>query len=228
MFLKNSNIRIAVLACLFVGAAFKVDAQKDTTYKPFSYVRVGLDLARIPVSLANKTFNAYELQIESNFRKDIWMLSEFGFGNSIASNQYVKYKSSNVFLRYGIDKTFFDKEFPGDLDNSFVGLRYGLSYVNRSEAAYAIFDPIWGNSTGLIKQKNVMAHWLELIAGFKVELRKNLFMGWTVRGKALVNPKAFELLPPPYLAGYGRGDKNTAFGYSFYLLYGFGNRFMKK
>ena len=69
-----------------------------------------------------------------------------------------------------------------------------------------------------------MAHWLELNGGFRMEIMKNIFVGWNARAKTFINPKKFELLPPSYVAGYGRGDKNTAFSYNFYLLYGFGKR----
>jgi hypothetical protein len=42
--------------------------------------------------------------------------------------------------------------------------------------------------------------------------------------KTFVNPKKFEQLPPAYLAGYGRSEKNTAFGYNFFLMVGFGKK----
>jgi hypothetical protein len=121
-------------------------------------------------------------------------------------------------------KTFFSREFKGDMDNAFIGLRYGASYVKRGEANYFIKDTVWGNASGVIPSANFTAQWFELVGGFKVEVIKNIFLGWNIRAKTFINPKKFEKLPPSYLAGYGLSEKNTAFGYNFYLLLGFGEK----
>lgn len=199
-------------------------AQKDSTFKKFTYARIGIDVSKIVSSALQKQYSAYELQVDINYTPSVFLVSEFGYGNSIVDNEYLKYSSKNTFLRLGLDKTFFGKEFPGDYDNAFVGLRYGLSSITRSDAAYFVSDPIWGNTNGTIPNANFFVHWIELTGGFRMELFKNVFVGWNLRGKTFINPKKFELLPPSYVAGYGRGDKNTAFGFNFYILYGIGKR----
>jgi len=98
-------------------------------------------------------------------------------------------------------------------------VRYALAFIERSEARYTIFDNFWGNTSGTIPGKNMTAHWLELTGGVRVELAKGLFTGWTIRGKFLLNGNQFKDLPPPYVAGYGRGDKNSIFDFNFYISY---------
>ncbi len=190
----------------------------------FTYFRIGVDLSKILASRLQKQYDALEFQVDVYYKKDLYFAAEFGGGNSTVRNDFLQYSSKNTFVSLGLDKTFFGKDFKGDFDNAFVGLRYGVGFINRSQAAYAIHDTVWGNSQGIIPAESFIAHWLELTGGFRMELMKNVFVGWNVRARTFINPKKFEKLPPSYVAGYGRGDKNSAFGYNFYLLYGLGKK----
>ena len=218
-----------ILVSIFFLYSFSLEAQIDSMQlkvksTDFSYFRVGIDASKFVASSIAKSYDMMEFAVDANYKSNLILSSEFGFGNSIVENTYLTYKSNNVFMRLGIDKTLFNKEFVGDMDNAFVGIRYGFGFVNRSEANYTIYNAIYGNANGKIQNTQFLTHWLELTGGFKMELKKNIFIGWNIRMKTFINPKNFEQLPPSYVAGYGRADKNTAFGYNFYLMYGFGKR----
>ena len=224
----NPSKRLILLSIFFLFS-FNLVAQTDSTKlkvksTDFSYFRVGIDASKFVASGIAKNYNMMEFTVDANYKSNLILSSEFGFGNSIVENEYLTYKSNNVFMRLGIDKTLFNKEFAGDMDNAFVGIRYGFGFVNRGEANYTIYNTIYGNSNGQIRATQFLTHWLELTGGFKMEIKKNIFIGWNIRMKTFINPKKFEQLPPSYVAGYGRADKNTAFGYNFYLMYGFGKR----
>lgn len=225
-----------IMACGLTGInAYGQQSPKaiDTVQSPvasppktptFTHFRFGIDLSKFVASAVQKNYDVIEGNLETHYKKDIYYAAEFGFGSSEVSNDFLKFSCQNYFLKAGIDKTFFTPEFPGDLDNAFIGVRYGASFIRRGAATYLIQDPVWGNSEGRIDATSFFAHWLELDAGFRIELFKNVFAGWNARFRTFVNPAKFENLPPSYVAGYGRGDKNTAFGYNFYLMYGFGKR----
>ena len=199
--------------------------KKPTVKSPtFTYVRVGIDLSKVVSSFLQKQYDVIEFQADVYYKKDLYFAAEFGAGNSLVDNDFLTYKSNNTFISIGLDKTFFAKDFRGDFDNAFVGLRYGVGLINRGEASYSIQDIVWGNTQGLIPAEHFIAHWLELTGGFRMELMKNIFVGWNIRARTFINPTKFEKLPPSYVAGYGRGDKNSNFGYNFYLLYGLGKR----
>jgi len=229
---KQSLLLCAFMVCGFATVfahGFNVDstkspALKDTSYKKFTYFRFGVDLSKIVRSQLAKDYKTYEFQIDANFSKQTSLAFEFGGGNSQVDNAFLVYKSSSVFGRLGIDKTFFNTEFKGDMDNAFVGIRLAFSPIQRNNATFVIKDQFWGDTSGVINSTRFNAMWIELNGGFRVELYKNIFAGWNVRAKTFLNPKRFELLPPSYLAGYGRGDKNTAFDFNFYILYGIGKR----
>ena len=197
---------------------------KDSLTKKFDYFRVGIDLSKVVASPLAKDYNSYEFTFDVHYKKAIYYVADVGFGNSSVENTNMTFTSNNTFVRLGLDKTFFGQEFKGDMDNAFIGLRYGLGFVNRGAATYFIQDTVWGNTAGTIPKSNFIAHWVELGGGFRIELLKNIFLGWNIRVKTFVNPKKFEQLPPAYLAGYGRSEKNTAFGYNFFLMVGFGKK----
>ena len=232
------NVRILFLICMFSVCCFfsiEINAQdgitksiksatSDTSYKKFTYYRVGIDVSKIIRSQFAKNFKTYEFQFDANFTRETALALEFGTGSSNVDNQFLNYKSNNTFARIGIDKYFFGKEFKGDMDNAFVGVRYAFSRVSRKDAIVNVLDPLWGNTQTKVAGTQFMAHWIELTGGLRLELFKNVFAGWNIRAKTFLNPKKFELLPPAYLSGYGVGDKNTAFDYNFYVLYGIGKR----
>ncbi len=190
----------------------------------FTYYRIGIDVSKIAMSFAQQKYKVFEAQADVFYKQNLYFNVEFGYGSSVVDNDFLKYKSNNSFLRLGMDKTFFSKDFKGDFDNASVGVRYGIGLINRGDGTYATHDIVWGNSSGVVEGASFMVHWLELTGGFRLEIMKNIFIGWTGRAKTFINPKKFEKLPPSYVAGYGRGDKNTAFGYNFYVLLGLGKR----
>lgn len=215
---------LTLFLLLLLCGSMQLNAQKDSTFKKWRYVRIGVDLASVLGSFLSDENNRTEFQLDIAWKPDINLVAEFGFGDARVENENLRYKSSNQFIRLGLDKNFFNREFKGDKDNAFVGLRYGISAVKRQSATYFITDPIWGNTEGILPAEKFTAHWLELTGGFRMEIMKNIFAGWNVRAKTFLNPARFKELPPGYLAGFGRADQNTAFGFHFYLLYGFGKR----
>ncbi|MEZ5047730.1 MAG: DUF6048 family protein [Chitinophagaceae bacterium] len=222
MSLKNKWILCCVL--IYIVPQVCIGQTKDSMYKKFTYARIGVDMAKLVANVMQNQYATYEFMIDANFKKDINIVSDFGFGHSSVKNSFIEYASRNYFTTFGIDKTFFNKEYFGDMDNVFVSLRYGFAHVKRQDATYAIQDPIWGNVQGVYPSTSFNAHWLEFGSGFKMQVYHHIFLGWNIRFKTLINPKKVQNLAPAYISGYGNGNKNTVFGYNMFLLYGFGKR----
>ena len=149
---------------------------------------------------------------------------EGGFANAQSRGANISFDASSYFLSAGFDKYFFDALFDDDLDNAFVGLRLGGAQVMRGEAQATVWDPFYGNTTALIAPSNKMVYWIGLTAGFRLELLRNVFVGWNARGGTFLNPSNIKELTPEYIAGYGAAKKQPTFDYNLYLLYGFGKR----
>jgi len=215
-------------AAILVFLSFGARAQGEdtsringtTTVKPDGrQLRFGIDISRPLMQAIFKDRYAYEVMADYSLPKDIYSVLEGGFGGSDIDYPDLRYKSSNFFLKAGIDKSMLQRLYPEDWDFLFVGVRYGVAFINRGAASFSTDDLVWGTTAGTIPAKSLTAHWAELTGGLRVELFPRMFAGYTVRARFLINAKQFRELPPAYIAGYGKGEKNTVFDFNFYLQY---------
>lgn len=192
----------------------------DTIVNPAAHqLRLGFDLSKIVLNGINDKVISYEFAADYYLGKDLYAVLDAGWGNARIDYSDLRYDSKSVFLKLGIDKSLFVRKRPDDWGMGFIGIRYGLGRVDRGTVFYSTDDGFGSITGGTIASKQTMAHWLELTGGMRVELWKNLFAGWNIRLKVLMNPAAFGELKPYSIAGYGLGEKNTAFSYNFFLAY---------
>lgn len=210
---------LAPLLALAQADSTEAKQEAKTVYELPHQLRLGIDITRPVANLFLKSRHSYELQLDYAIKNEVYLVAEAGWGNANIDYPDLKYTSSNPFLRIGVDKTMLTRIAASDWDMLFVGMRYGFAPIRRSEAVYTTTDSLWGNTSGSIAGKNLTAHWLEVTAGIKVEMLKGLFLGWNIHGRFLMNQKPFRELPPAFIAGYGKGDKNTVFDYNFYVSY---------
>jgi hypothetical protein len=214
-----------------VGSATAVYAQADTTATDTTEVKVkkkdlaghqlciGADIFHPIIGIWQKDRSAYEIAADYYLRNEYFAVCELGWGSSEMNYPDLKYSTTNQFLRAGFNKSVLTREKPSDWDMMLIGFRLGAAAINRSTANYTIIDSLWGNSPGTTNGKTFGALWVEITAGMRVELVKGFCAGWNIRGKFLMNGAAFKDLAPLYVAGYGRGDKNSIFDFNMYLSY---------
>lgn len=217
-----------IFSCLFFCFPFLLFAQEaeDDTVSTSKIansghqVRLSFDASKLLLNQLAENRIAYEGAVDYYLNKELYAVADLGLGSSVIDYPDLKYKTNNSFLRLGLDKSLFVRKRPQDWGIGFFGFRYGLAMINRNEAKYTTDDGWGGITSGTIAADNFSAHWFELTGGMKLELIKGVFAGWTVRAKFLLNQKALGDLKPAYIAGYGPGEKATAFDYNFYISYG--------
>lgn len=182
---------------------------------------ISVDFFHPIINSFSSTKKSYEVVLDYALPKDVYAVLEGGFGS--ASVDYaaptLKYTSSNSFVRFGINKSMLQRLSKTDWDIIFIGLRYGVAFINRSEAQYSIDNKYFGNVYDVIPAKNMTAHWLEITGGMRVELMSNIFAGYNVRAKFIMNGKALKELAPYNIAGFGKGEKTAIFDFNMYLGY---------
>lgn len=188
------------------------------------YYRVGVDISKWVTRFIQSNYKTAEMQIDRRLRQNVYGAIEMGYAHASLTTEKLRYQTKNAFVSVGPDKTLFNRLFPGDIENAMVGMRYGMSWVQRADAQYTIADSIWGNTQGMVPSTSFFCHWIELNAGFRLEVKKNIFAGWNIRFRGMLNQQKLKELPPDYIAGYGSGEKPTSLGYNFYVMYGFGRR----
>ena len=220
MYRYISNILFLMLSVQAYGQKDTVDVNAISAIEPNQkQLRLGVDLSRPVMNMLVKSRHSYEFIVDYSLPKEIYLVAEGGFGGSDINYPDLKYTSTNTFVKFGVERSMLQRMFPEDWDLLFVGVRYGMAFIKRKEATFTTNDQFWGTTTGTIPAKNITGHWAELTAGLRVELFKGIFTGYTIRGKFLLNQGPFRELPPAYVAGYGKGEKNTVFDFNFYLQY---------
>lgn len=134
-------------------------------------------------------------------------------------NNY-NYASNGNYLRLGFDYNTFKKNLQGENNLVLFGLRYGMATLSHNADNIIIRDTIWGTTPQMkFSQNDMKANWIEIVGGIKVELIKNLTLGWTMRLDFLINTNGMAGTKPFYIPGYGRGNKNLTIWYTYTIGY---------
>lgn len=216
-----SMFRLFFSVC-FLLTTSTLFAQKDSVVKKTveaKQLRIGFDVSRPLLNVFYKDRYGYEASVDYYRGNEKYWVFEGGFGGSDIDYDNLKYSSKNSFFRFGFEKSMVPRLYKYDWDYLFFGMKYGMAFINRSEASFTTTDDIWGISAGTIPSKNFTGHWLEINGGIRVEIFKNIFAGYNIRAKFLLNQSPFKELPPAYVAGFGKGEKTTNFDLNFFLLY---------
>ena len=180
---------------------------------------IGVDLVSpITNALVSDKFG-YEFEADYYLRNEFYLVAEGGWGGSNVNYTDLKYTTTNPFFRFGFNKTMLVRDNPKDWDMMLIGLRLGYANINKNPATYLITDSTWGNVSGSRPGTSINAVWLEVTGGMRVEFIKNVFAGWNIRGKFMMDGKSFANDAPLFIAGYGKGDKNAVFDFNLYISY---------
>jgi hypothetical protein len=187
-------------------------------------LRIGFDISKPLLKLLvedSLSFReSFEFEIDHYFKKELYFVLEGGWGSGRVDYPDLKYSTKNTFFKAGINKSLLVRQGVHDWDQAFIGARYAMAFINRSDAYYQTDSTLfWGNTSGTIPADKMIGHWFEVTAGTRLEVWRGIFIGWNVRGKFRLNKKPFEELPPYFIAGYGKGDKKSIFDFNFYLSY---------
>ena len=184
------------------------------------HLSLGVDIYHPVMNQFVSGRSGIDFSLDYYTRHDIYVVAEGGFGTSKVNYSNLQYNTSNSFYRAGVNRSLVLRQDSTDWNNMFIGFRGAAAAIHRGPASYVVTDSLWGNETGSQPGKDFVAAWLELCLGVRVQLFGSVSAGWTISGKFMMNGKSFSDLAPLYIAGYGRGDKNSSFDFDFYLSYG--------
>jgi hypothetical protein len=213
----SGSISKAGLLLLFTLAMWQSVSGQDTlrTYGP----RFGIDLARFAFILADPSEIGAEASVDFEIIRNLYPVFEFGYNSISESEDLFKYSASGIYGRAGVDYNLLKLKDPSQHHVFTVGARYGLSvFSHRAEDIY-IQNAYWGDYVSNSYERDLKGHWVELVGGIKVELVPNLFMGWSLRYKILLNPDMDPLVVPQLVPGFGTGGNDRGFGISYSIFY---------
>jgi hypothetical protein len=195
----------------------KVKPKRTDNYIRMKGIRLGSDISRPFQSLWTKGDRyGTEFSADVEFWPNLFPCFETGIEYRKLNTKYIDYKSSGSYSRIGIDYNILTAENVNDKNIVFIGLRYGFALANQQVNSYYI-NSYWTPVAGDFGKQNYSAHWGELLFGIKGEIIHNIYMGWTIRTKFLINAKKLDMPPAYFIPGFG---KNTGFNADFtYSIY---------
>ena len=162
----------------------------------------------------------YEINTDFTLKPDLFAVLELGYGGGKIDYDNLKYKSSNSFVRLGIERSFFDPLYKSDWDMLTIGARYCMALGQRGDAEFTVPNPFGGSASGQIPAQNFFSNWAEITMGLRFEVLPRIYMGWNARIRFNFSADVFNgQVAPNYLAGFGQGDKATSFGFNYYVGY---------
>lgn len=226
------NILNYIISLTFLLNIISVQAQKKII-EPTDTVHVALyngftvqaDVASIALSTTgNGDTYSYEAGIQVDIKHKYYPIVELGFaGANKTTADNISFITNAPFGRIGVDFNILkNKKDSKPTNNLFLaGLRLGMSNFNYRLTNVTITNDYWGGSEIVFADVNTSTKiWWEIIAGVRVEVVKNIYMGWTIRNKNLINQDKAGAVAPWYIPGFGMNAANN-WGFNYTIGYHF-------
>jgi hypothetical protein len=185
-------------------------------------IRVGADLFKLSRGFYDKNYKGIELVADYRLTKTYYAAAEIGSENKTTADDRLNSTTKGTYLKVGFDYNAYKNWL--DMENIIsIGLRGGFSTFNQELNSYKIYNanPYWGEMASKPsgeKFGGLTAGWIEVVAGMKVKVYNNIFVGFSLRMNTLVfdkKPSAnFENL---YIPGFNRtyaGNFGAGFNYT--------------
>ena len=196
-------------------------------YRP-SALRIGVALNDVIHTLSNAQNTRYSGQADLAFGR-FMLVGEYGVSEisqknnpEISSVPEFTYKSKGSFFRAGIDVNLLkDRElgtYDAQDDVLLFGLRFGRAQTD-DRLRFQTVDPVWETITATQESNGLVTTWVEMTAGLKVEVLKNIFLGYNLRFKFARNFAGASTLLPYYIPGFGRTTREERFGFDYSVFY---------
>jgi hypothetical protein len=219
---------LAIFCCALALSAYsqnvsvKVDTSKALKLKPNfrpASVRVGTDLFGLIKSQAQRDFNAWEITADTEIHRYILVVD---YGHSEERNDRSDstiYSNNGNYWRVGIDANFLTRD--PDRNAFFIGAHYGRSRYDEHMSIIPTQEEqlFWGSQVRSYANQNMKASWLELNTGLKVKIWKGIQLGYTARYKFGLSEDDTREMLSHNVPGYGRTNKETAWGFNYYIFY---------
>ncbi len=215
------TILILALCVGYSGYAQQQPANADTTkqskvkpnFRPAA-IRFGTDLLSLANTQFKEGFSGWEVTADTELHRYL-LVVDFGHSAETLGDDSTSYANDGNYWRIGIDANFLTRD--PDKNVFFLGMHYGRSRYD--EHMRIISDDVFGGGTNDYVNNGMSAGWLELNGGLKVKIWSGLWLGYTARFKfGLSDDKTREMLSHN-IPGYGRTNKETAWGFNYYIFY---------
>ena len=190
----------------------------------FRGVMVEFDLFSAVMSAVNRETFSFEGNIRINLDERFFPIVEFGFaGADKRSINDFGFRTSGFFARIGLDYNMLQPNTPETRIRRyfFVGGRYGISPFSFDITNVEINNEPWSEPEFRdFRGITTTRHWFEAVAGLRVEVLDNIYMGWSVRLRMQPGRNRMGEIHPWFIPGIGIQSLGT-WGFSYTIGYRF-------
>lgn len=209
------------------SAGQELKAGKNDSIKKFTLnsVRIDIDISPVITTFLNRgDIFSYETALQVEINKSFYPVFETGMaGAKKLTPSGITFQGNALFYRLGMDFNLIKSKANNSMSNNLflLGVRLGYTYFNYDMLNISYQNEYW--KAGLQKDiRNKSSNlWFEITAGIRVEIFKNLYIGWTARIKNMLIPTSPGKYKPWYVPGYGIYHDESTWGFNYLIGYKF-------
>lgn len=185
-------------------------------------VRVGVDLYKLTRGLYDENYKGIELVGDYRLSKNYYAAAEIGSEDKTTEDDRLNTTTKGTYLKVGFDYNVYENWL--DMENIIsIGLRGGFSTFSQELNSYKTYNPYpyWGQMPWITSGETfngLTAGWIEVVAGVKVKVYNNIFVGFSLRINTLVyDKKPSDDFQNLYIPGFNRtyaGNFGAGFNYT--------------
>ena len=246
--MKNKHIWLFYISFLVIHFSSKAHNKNKLVYndtivnisdslKKKKYaLRFGFDPLKIALSQTDKNYNGFEIAGDINFFKNLFFAIEFGTEDKTKQSEKINFTTTGSYIKLGADYNMY-RNWKGMNNHIYVGIRFANSLHKQKVNSFYLrnSDFSWGNElitsgTGIGLRENLNASWIEFVTGIKVQVLKNIYMGFNVRFNRLFNDKKPLNFDNLYIPGFNKKTDENIFsaGFNYTISYSIPIKFGKK
>lgn len=225
---------ISTLAFLVFNVSFaqitEVEKAKanDTIPKLDTFpLRIGVDVSKPIRMLLEDDYQGFEIAADFRLTKKFYIAAELGNEKKTVDDDQLNFTTEGSFVKIGFDFNAYENWF-GMQNSVFVGMRYGFSTHSQTLNSFRIYQPNQHvDDVSVLTQtpgtefSSLDGHWVEVVAGIKVELYNNIYMGFSLRLNRLISAKEPENFQNLFIPGFNKitTDSNIGAGFNYTISY---------
>ncbi|MBL7851725.1 MAG: hypothetical protein JNN04_12550 [Cyclobacteriaceae bacterium] len=191
----------------------KPDSLREKIY--FRSIRFGTDVLALALS-SSPRFRAWEVNADADFGP-FYLVGDYGrWGKDETMVNGGDYHNEGTYWRAGVDVSILKKD--PDRNMLFFGLRYARSSFSE-RLNLTVEDPYFGTQQYALSNPNASAAWGEIVAGLRVKVWKEFWMGFTSRLKLGLSVRGNGELSTYDVPGYGVIGGGSTWGFNYQVFW---------
>lgn len=223
----------SIALLMFSIAAAQNDTEattaKDSVPAKDNYgLRIGLDLSKPIRMLIEKDYRGFEVVGDFRLTKRFYLAAELGNEKKTVDDDQQNFTTEGSYIKLGFDFNAY-KNWLGMENVIHAGLRYGYSTHKQTLNSYRIYqnNQLLETEESLLITDNprefssLNAHWIEVVAGVKVKVYNNIYLGFSLRLNRLLSAKDPENFENLFIPGFNKvtSDSNIGAGFNYTVTY---------